>query len=100
MRPGSRAAYQGVCPPGVSGVGPRPLIGVLRPLGHFGSGAQAAGLLIGARAHPEFQLWAPSPLIWVGSSRASGELRGCFSVFTVQGRRGTRGCGCCGEFSY
>ena len=33
------------------------------PLGHFGSGAQAAGPLIRARAHPGFQLWAPSLLI-------------------------------------
>ena len=29
------------------------------PLGHFGSGAQAAGPLIRARAHPGFQVWAP-----------------------------------------
>ena len=28
MHPGSRAAYQVTCPPRVSGVGPRPLIGV------------------------------------------------------------------------
>ena len=54
------------------------------PLGHFGSGAQAAGPLIRACAHPEFQLWALSPIIWVRSSWASGELRGCFSSFTVQ----------------
>ena len=33
------------------------------PLGHFGSGAQAAGPLIRAHAHPGFQVWAPSPLI-------------------------------------
>ena len=58
------------------------------PLGHFGSGAQAAGPLIGAHAHLEFQLWAPSPLIWVRTSRASGELRGCFSMFTIQEQRG------------
>ena len=58
------------------------------PLGHFGSGAQAARPLIRVRAHPEFQLWAPSPLIWVRASRASGECRGCFSEFTVEGLRG------------
>ena len=58
------------------------------PLGHFGSGAQAVGLLTRARAHPEFQLCAPSPLIWVRTSRASGERWGCFSVFTVLGLRG------------
>ena len=57
------------------------------PLGHFGSGAQAAWPLIRARTHPEFQLWAPSPLIWVRTSRVSGECRGCFSEFTVQGLR-------------
>ena len=59
-----------------------------RPLGHFVSGAQTAGPLIRAHTHPEFQLWAPSPLIWVCSSLASGERWGCFSAFTVQGLRG------------
>ena len=49
------------------------------PLGHFGSGAQTAGPLIRVPAHSEFQLWAPSPLIWVPASRASGERWGCFS---------------------
>ena len=34
-----------------------------------------------------FQLWAPSLLIWVCASRASGERWGCFSTFTVQGLR-------------
>ena len=58
------------------------------PLGHFGSGAQAAELLIGACAHLEFQLWSPSLLIWVPASGASGERQGCFSAFTVQGQRG------------
>ena len=48
------------------------------PLGHFGSGSQAAGPFIRARAHPEFQLWAPSPLIWVRASQASGEGRAAF----------------------
>ena len=40
------------------------------------------------RAHPEFQLWAPSPLIWVRANWVSGESWGCFSEFTVQGLRG------------
>ena len=31
----------------------------MHPLAHFGSGAQAAGLLIRARTHPGFQVWAP-----------------------------------------
>ena len=59
----------------------------MSPLGHFWSGAQAAGLLIRVRANPQFLLWAPSPLIWVHASRASGERWGCFSAFTVQGLR-------------
>ena len=79
---------QGASPPGVSGVGPRPLIGGTHPLGHFGSGAQAAGPLIRVHAHLRFQVWAPSPLIRVHASMASGERWGCFSVFTVQGLRG------------
>ena len=58
------------------------------PLGHFGSGAQAAGLHIRACTHLEFQLWDPSPLILVRASRASGQSWGCFSAFTVQGLRG------------
>ena len=71
------------------------------PLGHFGSGSQAAGPFIRARAHPEFQLWAPSPLIWV---RASGLKVSTWAVFPCsqfrgRGGRGSRGRGCCGEFS-
>ena len=58
------------------------------PLGHFGSGAQAAWLLIRARAHPEFQLWAPSLLIWVCASRALGERWGCFSGVHSPGAEG------------
>ena len=59
-----------------------------RPLGHFGSNVQAAELLIRVRARLEFQLCAPSPLIWVPASRTSGDPWGCFSLFTVQGLRG------------
>ena len=51
----------------------------MHPLGHFGSGAQAAGPLIRVRAHPGFQVWAPSPLFCVHASRASGERTGCLS---------------------
>ena len=53
--PGSRAAYRGARPPGVSGVGPRPLIGVRshwgtpalapRQLGHL-SGAYPPGVSV------------------------------------------------------
>ena len=49
---------------------------------------QAAGPLIRVRAHLGFQLWAPSPLIWVRASRASGVGWGCFSVFTGREQRG------------
>ena len=53
------------------------------PLGHFGSGAQAAGPLLRARAHLGFQVWAP------GQALARLQVRrGCFSEFTVQGLRG------------
>ena len=87
MLPGSRALMRHpptqvlfVCAPRQPGSssGPAPTRGFrcgpqatdwgMRPLGHFGSGAQAAGPLIRARAHPEFQLWAPSQLIWVRAS--------------------------------
>ena len=58
-------------------------------------------VLIRAPTHPGFQVWAPSPLIWVRTSWASGERWGCFSMFTVQGLRGEgrKGHSCCGEFS-
>ena len=67
MLPGSRSLSG--CPP-TRGFrcGPQATDWGTRPLGHFGSGAQAAGPLIRARAHPEFQLWAPSQLIWVRAS--------------------------------
>ena len=42
----------------------------------------------GVGALQGFQVWAPSPLIWVPVSRALGEHWGCFSAFTVQGLRG------------
>ena len=66
-------------PPRVSGVGPRPLIGVRTHLGALVLCAQAAGLLIRVHTHPWFQLWAPSPLIWVHANLASGVCWGCLS---------------------
>ena len=92
MRPGSRALIRaGPPPPPGFRCGPQATDWGMRPLGHFGSGTQAAGPLIRVCAHLGFQLWAPSPLIWVRASLASGESWGCFSVFTGQGLRG-EGC--------
>ena len=51
----------------------------MHPLGHFGSGTQAARPLIRVCAHPGFQLWAPRLLIWVHTSWASGESWCCLS---------------------
>ena len=62
MLPGSRC-LSGRPPTWGFRCGPQATDRGMHPLGHFGSGAQAAGPLIRARAHPEFQLWAPSPLI-------------------------------------
>ena len=59
-----------------------------QPLGHFGSDAQAAGLLIRVRAHPGFQLWAPSLLIWVRTGPASGVRWGCLSHVHSPGAEG------------
>ena len=47
VRPGSQAAYQGACPPGVSGVGPRPLIGVRATWGTLGLAPRQPGCLSG-----------------------------------------------------
>ena len=62
MRPGSWALIRAPAPPGLQVWAPGADWGT-HPLGHFGSGAQAAGALIRAHAHQEFQLWAPNPLI-------------------------------------
>ena len=82
---GSRGSDQGAHPLEVSGVGPRPLIGVGIHRGALGLCAQAtgsliwvhtdsrlwacepqaAGLLVRVCAHPGFQLCAPRPLIEV-----------------------------------
>ena len=63
--------------------------------------AWGAGSLIRVRAHPGFQLWAPSPLIWVRTNRGSGVCWGCLSCVHSQGAEGVgaQGHGCCGEFS-
>ena len=47
--------------------------------------------LSGVGAQPGFQLWEPSPLMWVHASRVSGECWGCLFAFTVQGLTG-EGC--------
>ena len=86
--PGSQAAYQGAHPPGVSGVGPRPLIGVCAHWGTLGLCNQAAGPLIRVHAHPGFQWWAPSPLIWVHANRASGVCWGYLSQVHSPGAEG------------
>ena len=68
------AAYPGAHPPEISGVSaqsgfqvrvPRVLIDVHAHPGTLGLCTQGAGPLIRMRTHPGFQLWAPSPLIWV-----------------------------------
>ena len=48
----------------------------------------AAGPLIRVRAHPGFQVWAPSPLIWVHTNRASGMCWGCLSCVHSPGAEG------------
>ena len=67
------------------------------PLGHFGSGTQAAGPLFRALAHPGFQVWAPrrAPAglqVSAGAGFPSSQSRDC-------GGRGASGRGCCGELS-
>ena len=42
----------------------------------------------GVWAQPGFQVWAPSPLIWVRASRASGESWGCLSCVHSPGAEG------------
>ena len=88
VRPGSRATYPGSRPPGVAGVGPRPMIGVLAHWGTLGLAPRQPGRLSGRVLTPEFQLWAPSPLIWVCASGTSGEFWGCFSRIHSPGAEG------------
>ena len=62
-----------------SGVAPRPLIEVRAHPGTLGLCAQAAVPFIRVSSHLVFQLWVPSPLIWVQANRASGVCWGCLS---------------------
>ena len=55
MRPGSRAAYQGARPPRVSGVVPRPLIGVRTHWGTLGLAPRHLGCLLGLALTPGFR---------------------------------------------
>ena len=59
VRLGNLATDQSVSPLRVSGVGPRPVIGVHTHLGTLGLSAQAAGLLIWVHTDP--WLWACAP---------------------------------------
>ena len=74
--------------PRVSGVGPRPLIGVRTHWGSLGLCAQAAGPLIRVHTHLGFQVWVPSLLIWVRANRASGVCWGCLSQVHSPGAEG------------
>ena len=67
----------------------------------------ALGLCVGqlafalVRAHPRFQVWAPSLIIWVCTTGLQVSAGAAYPAFTVQGLRG-EGCqkqGCCREFS-
>ena len=57
--PGSQAAYQGTRPPGVSGVGPRPLIGVSAHWGTLGLGPRQPGRLSGHALTRSFSCGPP-----------------------------------------
>ena len=48
----------------------------------------AAGLLIRVCSHPGFQVWAPSPLIWLHANWASGVCWGCLSHIHSPGTEG------------
>ena len=78
---GQLASAPGAHPPEVSGVGAPPGSGVGGQLG--------------------FQLWAPSPLIYVRATGLQVRAGAAYPVFTVQGLRGrgARGHKCCGDFS-
>ena len=104
---GSWTADQGAYPPEVSGVGTQASDWGTHPSGHFGPVcpgsradglglhipsfgpvAWAAGLLIRVRAYSGFQVWAPSPLIWVPANCASGVFWGCLSGVHSPGAEG------------
>ena len=72
------------------------------PLEHFGTGAQAAGLLIRAHAHPGFQVWAPRRVpagLQVSAGAAFPRSQSRAEGGGAPEARGTRGRSCCGEFS-
>ena len=89
--------YQGACPPGVSGVGPRPLFGVcthwgtlclaLRQLGRLSGLTLTRGFRCGPlRCEPAGLQVRDGTAFPLSQSKGGGE-------------RGARGCGCCREFS-
>ena len=59
VRPGSRVTYQGTCPPEVSGVGPRPLIGVHTHWGSLGLAPRQPGRLSGCALTRSFSCGPP-----------------------------------------
>ena len=65
---------------------PRPLThGVQAHPGALCLCAQSAGVFIRVRSHLGFQVWAPSPLIGVHASWASGKRWGCISPVHIPG---------------
>ena len=59
VRPGNRAASQGMRPPGVSGVGPRPLLGVRAHWGTLGLAPRQPGRLSGCTLTRNFSCGPP-----------------------------------------
>ena len=88
--PRQLGAYQGTHPPGVSGVGPRPLIGVRTHLGALGLCAETAGRLIRVHAYLGFQVCVPRPLIWMPANGASGVCWGSLYCNHSPGAEGVR----------
>ena len=88
VHPGSWSTYQGRCPSEVSGVGPRPLIGVRAHWGTLGQVPRQPGHLSGPVPTRSFSCGRPvSLLIWVRANQASGTLGLLIQAFTVQGLR-------------
>ena len=84
---GSPAADQVVLPPGVSGVGLRPLIGVHAHWGSLSLCAQAAGPLITV-CPPGVSVVGAQSANLGASNQASGESWGCLSSVHCQGAEG------------
>ena len=83
LAPRQLGAYQGACPPTVSGVGPRPLIGVRTHWGTLGLAPRQRGCLSGLiltwgfRCGPQATDWGTRPLGHFGSgAQAAGRLSG------------------------